>query len=395
MASRRGRGQEGSVIPFEGKRGVVWRIKYRDAAGTQVMEVLGPEPQWNEKEARKELRARLVRIDSGWVRPEPITFEAFARQWFENEAAPRRWKRRTVMVYGVVVDRLIDALGSKRLADIRPRHVAEYVAAASRELSAASVNRDISILYDILKTAKRQELVDSNAADDASRPKLPPFRPRILTPQEVGLILRAFTDAQARVAFLVLVSCGLRQSELLNLRWRDIDLIENVLRVVESKSEDGRRSIAIAPMLADELWQHRRRSAYGEGQDEFVFCHPERGTRYRAFTFAEAFKAARVAAGFGEMKIRPFHDLRHTYITNAAAAGMNAVALMTTAGHSDMSTTKRYLHLAGTVFRDDAESLERRMFGASSTTPSTNLQPSQALLSTEEPHNEADLAVTE
>jgi integrase len=94
-----------------------------------------------------------------------------------------------------------------------------------------------------------------------------------------------------------------------------------------------------------------------------VFCHPRLGSRYRAGAFAEAFEAARSKAGFADMTIRPFHDLRHTYITNAAAAGMNAVALMTSAGHSDMKTTKRYMHLVGTVFHDDAESLGRRMLG--------------------------------
>jgi integrase len=58
---------------------------------------------------------------------------------------------------------------------------------------------------------------------------------------------------------------------------------------------------------------------------------------------------------------RPFHDLRHTAITNDAAAGSSPIAVMTKAGHSNMSTTKRYLHLAGVVFRDEADALERRL----------------------------------
>ena len=45
--------------------------------------------------------------------------------------------------------------------------------------------------------------------------------------------------------------------------------------------------------------------------------------------------------------MRPFHDLRHTAITNDAAAGSSPIAVMTKAGHTDMRTTKRYLHLAG------------------------------------------------
>jgi hypothetical protein len=55
----------------------------------------------------------------------------------------------------------------------------------------------------------------------------------------------------------------------------------------------------------------------------------------------------------------------HAAITNddAAAAGANSVALLTKAGHANMATTKRYLHLAGVVFRDEADRLEARLLG--------------------------------
>ena len=62
--------------------------------------------------------------------------------------------------------------------------------------------------------------------------------------------------------------------------------------------------------------------------------------------------------------MRPFHGFRHTAITNDAAAGANPVALMTKAGHSKMSTTQIYVHLAGVVFRDEADRLEARLLGA-------------------------------
>jgi integrase len=62
--------------------------------------------------------------------------------------------------------------------------------------------------------------------------------------------------------------------------------------------------------------------------------------------------------------LRPFHDLRHASLTNGAAAGEPPIALMARAGHRSMRTTNTYLHLAGVVFRDEAEALERRMLGA-------------------------------
>jgi integrase len=169
-----------------------------------------------------------------------------------------------------------------------------------------------------------------------------------------------------RVAFLTLMLTGLRQHELRALRWRDVDLIGNVLRVADSKTEDGIRSIAIPPALAEELWQLRRRSAF-QGEDERVFCHPDTGGPYGIERHREALNAALARAGV-EGYVRPFHDLRHSAITHDAASGASEIAVMTKAGHRNMATTKTYLHLAGVVFREEAEQLERRLLGVESST---------------------------
>ncbi len=121
------------------------------------------------------------------------------------------------------------------------------------------------------------------------------------------------------------------------------------------------RAIALSPALVSALEEHYRRTEC-EGDDELVFCHPERGTVYREHVFAEQFREALRAAGIHDY-VRPFHDLRHTALTNEAAAGSSPIALMAKAGHADMKTTRIYVHLAGVVFRDEAERLERRLLG--------------------------------
>lgn len=64
--------------------------------------------------------------------------------------------------------------------------------------------------------------------------------------------------------------------------------------------------------------------------------------------------------------MRPFHNGRHTSITNAAAAGVPPAALIARAGHSDFKTTQGYIDLAGETFREEAELLEERLFGQKS-----------------------------
>lgn len=371
-----------AVIPYHGKRGTVWRIKYADADDRQVMETLGPEREgWTRKKAEAELRERLVRVErKSYRRPAPLTFSEYATTWFAEGATRRRWKPSTVAQYRSLERRLVEHFGPIPLGAIRPRHIAEYVADKSGEYGASVVVRDVALLHAIFKTAIKEELVESNPAAGAERPKLPRRKWRILEPVEVSRVLKAFTgeeagvgrrgaspsDEQAKTVFLTLVLTGIRRSELQALLWGDVDLVENVIKIRDSKSEDGIRSIALPTTLAEELWQHRRRSSF-QGEDERVFCHPERGTVYRAETFEEALRAALTAAGI-EGRVRAFHDLRHTAITNDAAAGANPVALMTKAGHADMKTTKTYMHMAGVVFRDEADRLEARLLGVESST---------------------------
>ena len=109
-----------------------------------------------------------------------------------------------------------------------------------------------------------------------------------------------------------------------------------------------------------------------------MFCHPQTGSPLRANSFAEAFRAALTAVGITD-HVRPFHDLRHASLTNGAAAGEMPIALMTRAGHANMSTTQNYLHLAGVVFRDEAQRLEDRFAAKVGTELGTDLREPQSI----------------
>jgi integrase len=353
-----------AVVRYDGKRGTVWRIKYADADGKQVMETVGAERDgWTQTKAEAELRERLVRVErKGYRRPGRMTFGPYARTWLAQAEKRRGWKPSTRKTRRLQVARLGEWFETHALGAIKPRHVAEYVDERLTEgYAPATIGGDLDVFYEVMKTAKREELIDSNPVEGVERPKIKRRKWRILEPIEVARVRKAFTEQQPRVAFLTLVLTGLRRFELQALRWRDVDLVENVLRVLDSKTEEGVRSIAIPPGLAEELWQWRRTTNY-RGDDERAFSNQKTGGAYREEHFADSFRAALAAAGITEY-VRPFHDLRHTAITNDAASGSSAIAVMAKAGHASMATTKRYLHLAGVVFHDEAEALERRLLG--------------------------------
>jgi integrase len=85
------------------------------------------------------------------------------------------------------------------------------------------------------------------------------------------------------------------------------------------------------------------------GNDELVFCHPERGSKIDHEWYAGEFRAALERAEIAD-SLRPFRDARHGSLTNGAAAGESPIALMTRAGHRDLATTRQYLHL-GLILR--------------------------------------------
>jgi integrase len=94
-----------------------------------------------------------------------------------------------------------------------------------------------------------------------------------------------------------------------------------------------------------------------------MFCHLDKGSPLDHKRYAATLKLALAKAKI-ERPMRPFHDGRHTSITNAAAAGIAAESLMARAGHSDYATTRRYIDLSDELFREDADKLGARVFGA-------------------------------
>jgi integrase len=375
------------VIPYKGKRGVVWRVKYADADGKQVMETVGAERDGvTRKRAEAELRERLVRVErKGYRRPKALTFGEYADTWLEESKQRRAWKPATILVFTNVLKHLKNELGTTRLDGIRPRDVVAYARGALETYSAKTVNLHLNVMHDVYKTAIAEELVAANPVAGIERPKIPRKRWRILEPREVPRVSKAFSDVRGRRVFLTLVLTGLRRSELVGLRWRHVNLVEGTLRVEESKSEEGERLIALPRTLVDELVAHFAGSTYRSDED-YVFCHPERGSKLDAEWYRVQFRNALVAAGV-EGNVRTFHDMRHTALTNLAATGASPIAVMATAGHRSMQTTKGYLHLAGVVFREEAGALEARLLGGVES--STHLSGSEPIEDDRAPLNSA------
>jgi len=100
--------------------------------------------------------------------------------------------------------------------------------------------------------------------------------------------------------------------------------------------------------------------------DSIVFCHPALGTPLDPSKLTKYARKALDRAGVDE-GFRVWHGLRHTSLTETAAAGVPAMFVQAKAGHAQGTTTERYLHAQRTSFPDAAELAEARVFSGSRT----------------------------
>jgi integrase len=169
--------------------------------------------------------------------------------------------------------------------------------------------------------------------------------------------------------WLTAAMTGLRQGELLALRWRDVDWLAGRLRVRRSfvrgefgtpKSHRSSRSVPLADRVAAELDTYHRTTAYG-ADDDLVFGHPHLRTPMERSRLLKRYKAAAKAAGIRDVR---FHDLRHTFGTRMAAAGVPMRTLQEWMGHRDYKTTLIYADYAPIAH---GRELVERAFGRGAT----------------------------
>jgi integrase len=383
-------GKWGRVWRYDGKRGVVWRIRYTDGAGKRVLETLGKEPEWNRRRAERELQRRLVDVErDGYRRPERLSFAEFGEWWLREYLPARNLKPTTVRNYETSIRRhLSPFFGRYQLAELeqRPELIDRYVAEKLRSgLSPKTVGNTLTDLRLVLKQALRQRLIRTNPVIDCERPRCERPEMQVLSEVEIARLAQAYRQLEQeapeserpwwRLAYAVCfvgLGTAMRRGELLALRWRDVRLLDGVVQVREAlvagkfttpKSRSSRRLIELGPRtqaLLSERWQE---TAY-TGDDNLVFCHPHKGTPLDPSKLARIYlRPALKRAGITK-PFRPFHDLRHTALTHEAAAGNPMAYVQLKAGHSQSAITERYIHAAQVLFPGAAARGEERMFGA-------------------------------
>lgn len=377
------------VIRYDGARGATWKIKYLDADGRQVKETVGREADgWTRQKAERALGARLEAVEQGMRKPKRRTFADLIDE-FEAVALPAKpRKKSTIVDYRVTIrNHLRPTLGHLDLAKLSqsPETFERYIVTKLEAgLAPKTVRNHLVLAGLIFKTARRWRWVSENPLELVDPPAAAETEIELLSAVEIGSLLKAYRMleddageaekpwwATARRITMVALSTGLRRGELLGLRWQDVELLDRRLHVRQQfvrneittpKSKAGRRTVPLGEVASSALEEQYGVSLY-RTPASIVFCHPALGTPLDPSKLSRYVRKAVKAAGITK-PFRPFHGLRHTSLTETAAAGVPAMFVQAKAGHAQGSTTERYLHAAKTSYPDMAELAESRLFAS-------------------------------
>jgi integrase len=309
-------------------------------------------------QAEAELRRMIGSADSIAARHGSVTVQEAGDLLVENVRAKGR-KRATVETYSSAIRiQLAPFFAGKALDRIGRREIDAFIAHMRRTGRAPKTTLNaLGILHSIFEYARREGWVTSNPCTLVEKPRAAQADPdiRFLEPEDVEALLHGVPDDDLgrveRRMYLMAAMTGMRQGELLALRWRDIDWPAKRVRIRRSfvrgefgtpKSKRSSRSVPLADRLAGELDRLHQQTLHRR-DDELVFAHPHTGKPIDRSRLLKRFKAA---LRRGEVREVRFHDLRHTFGTRMAAQGVPMRTLQELMGHRDFKTTLIYADYA-------------------------------------------------
>ncbi len=308
-------------------------------------------------QAERALR-RMRELDSPRAAPnaERVTIEQAGREFCQRLELKGRRKSHRLTVASDLRNHIVPFFAAKTLDRIKPEDIERYVAAKRKTLAIKTIRNHVNTMHSIFDLGLRNGWCQINPVKLADRPIVKKTETRIqfLDQAHLEQLLAAPypDDAFGRIEptlYLTAAMTGLRQGELLGLRWRDVDFDARKIRVVspfvrgefgDPKSIGSGRSVPMAERVADALRELRERSVYARDRD-LVFCHRETGKPLDRSKLVRRFKQALDRAGVHRIT---FHELRHTFGTRMAASGTPMRTLQYWMGHADSKTTQIYAH---------------------------------------------------
>ena len=279
------------------------------------------------EEARNALLAPKVR---------DVSFRALAREYIELHVSQKKAKK-------FLTDRvrmLRRTFDKRMLSQIGPREVAKYQVARAKNVSGATVNRDLAVLKNMFTKAIEWGYAADNPVKRVKFLRETGRRERFLTHEEADRLLKACSD-WLRPLVTVALHTGMRRGELLGLTWRDVDFLTSYLHLDPGDTKSGLgRKVPMNQTVRGTL-EVLRANGPVRGLDAPVFAGPDGGGPVS--TLRRDFARATQEVGLEGFR---FHDLRHSCASFLVQAGVPLNTVRDLLGHCSLAMTLRYAHLA-------------------------------------------------
>ncbi len=338
-----------------------WIGSWYSPGGTKIRRKVGPARTAGERNGltitQAEARFRKMReAERPRIAAERVSMAEAGEEFRRRLEIRGRKKSHRLTVESDLRNHIAPFFAGKELDRIEPRDIERYIVVKLATLAPKTVRNHLNTMHSVFELGLRMGWCQGNAVKLADRPVIKTTETRIKflhQPELEKLLALPYPDdafgAIEPTLYLTAAMTGLRQGELIGLRWRDIDFDARKVRVVspyvrgefnDPKSEDSGRSVPLAQRVGDALTSLRERTLYPADSD-LVFCHPESGRPLDRSKLVRRFKTALAHA---EARPITFHELRHTFGTRMAANGVPLRTIQHWMGHADSKTTQIYAH---------------------------------------------------
>lgn len=300
------------------------------------------------------LRGKLARgetLDRADELPAP-NYAAFADHWMKVYVAANNKPSEVTKKASILSRHLLPAFGHLQLAEISSDRVEQYKADKLADgLSPKSVNNHLTILRKSLDCACEWRLLAVVPRMRWLRCTRPPIR--YLQDHESVALLRAEVDRLSQSMILLALRTGMRVGELLGLRWRDVDVGQQVLTIASSIVDGVRGTpknhrVRVVPLTADAAEGLSKLRRGRSASDTPVFSLDGHAPLSRDQANWRLHRACRTAG----IPTVGWHALRHTFATDLLRKGANIRAVQSLLGHSTVLMTERYTHVAPHQLRE-------------------------------------------
>lgn len=274
------------------------------------------------------------------------------RRYLRYLKLERNYSRNTLDAYHHDVALLFQYLKTQQVAvcDVKLEHLEAFAAWVmdDGEIGTRSLARVLSGVKSLFRFMTLDGIIDQDPSELLDSPQRGFHLPEVLSTEEIDRMENSFDfskpESQRNRAIIeTMFSCGLRVSELVNLKWSDIYEEEEFIRVKGKGAKE--RLVPISRRALDEIkrWNMDRNALkIKPGEQDYVFLN-RRGAHFTRTMILIMIKRAAVAAGIRKT-VSP-HTLRHSFATALLKGGADLRAIQEMLGHESIGTTEIYTHL--------------------------------------------------